>query len=1077
MKKILLLFTMIMVSCSLAFAQQRTISGRVMGSDGNPVPFATVLVKGTQTGTTTDANGRFTITTPPNSILNISSVGYTTTNVVVGQHTNLAITIASNTHALNELVVTAFGVKRQARSVGYATASVSAKALNNGNPVDLQTGLTGRVAGLQINTTNNGVDPEYRITLRGERHVTGNNQALIVLDGMLVNSDILNTVNPEDIANVSILKGASAAALYGSDASNGVIIITTKHGTASGKPRITVSSTVQEQTLSYYPKFQTGFGGYGGEAQILYGSNGAYQWGVNPQTNFTNYVPYENESYGPPFNGKSYVMGGPLANGQTLKIPYAAASKAPLVAFAQTGMTYQNSISYSGGDAKNNYFLSAQDVNLSGVVPKDISRRDNLRFSDTHTYGIFSAQFDVNYSRVHSNTAGPDPISGNPVVWNLLNEPVNFPITQFKNWQTNPYADPLQGWPNAYYTNPYWQIDVSRQDQKIDELTGALNLTLAPTSWLKFSYRLSANVRNYEGSNTTAGFTETNSYYDTPAGYGPWFAFSSIASTSHKFGSLNVYNQYHRRLEQDFIINFDKKFGDFSVSAFVGNTIWDRYQNGQNASSSNEFIPNFFQINYITGVPSVGQYISDNRLIGLFGDITLGYKNFLFVHGSLRNDWTSLLAAGHNSFLYPDIDASLVFSDMIPALKNSSFLTYGKLRAAYSITGEVSTNPYGVQNVFDVPGNFPYGQLPGLQVDGFLRNPGLVPEKSFDREVGADLGFWRDRLNVTLDYYFTSTFNQTFPVQLSSTSGFNQALVNGGDMNSSGVEITANFTPLIRTNSGFIWNIGANLAYNNSNVVALYGGVKQFQIPDNNGTGTTSYAVVGQPYPVIKAADYARDPANGKILVGTNGMPEENPNLVVAGRSTPQYILGMTTSISFKHFTLALSGDYRGGYNIAEAIGGSLDFTGVGIRSTSAGRQNFIWPNSEVDLGNGKYVPNTSVATQDGNLGLWVDNQNFAYSSGLSLYTAHTNYVISAAAIKLRTASLTYDFSWLLSKTRFITGGSLSLVGYNLLMWVPSQNVYGDPEFNYDNSNATGYTDQNQFPATRSFGANITLNF
>lgn len=1077
MKILILSLTMLIGVCFGASAQEHQISGKVVGEDNSPLPGITIQVKDASTGTATDATGKYELSVPNNATLIFRGVGYTEQQIAIGKRSVVNVAMHADTKQLNELIVTAMGIKRAARSVGYATASVDSKELNTGNPVNLQTGLTGRVAGLQINTINNGVNPSYRVVLRGERHITADNQALIVLDGMLVTADVLSTLNPEDIASISILKGASASALYGSEASNGVMIITTKHGGNGGKPRVTLTSTVQFQRLSYLPKFQKSFGANGGEASVNYGYDGKFQWGTDPYTNQSGYVPYENESYGSPFNGQMYVVGGPLADGSMLKLPYVAAAKPPLLAFAQTGKTFQNGVSYSSGDNMNNFFLSVQDVSSSGVIPKDVSRRDNFRFGSVRTYGKFSAQFDLNYSKNDFNISGGDPVSGSAIVWNLLNLPVNYPIEKFKDYKTNPFANPLEGWPNAYYTNPYWQIDASRNNQDEDVLTGTMNLSLHPLPWLSFTYKLGANLRNFEGKNTIDGYQAPDPYYYTPSGLGPWAAYNYLASAPSKLGQLSDYNYYYRRLQQDFLINFDKSFGDFKVDAFLGNTIWDRYVRLQYDNSSNAFIPEFFNISYITGVPTASQSITDSRLIGVYGDVTVGYKNWIFLHGSLRNDWTSLLAKGNNSYLYPDIDGSWVFTDAIPSLHGSSFLTYGKLRAAYSITGEVSVPAYSIENTFNVPSTFPYGSLASLQISGTLNNPKLKPEKSYDKEIGLDLGFWSGRINVTADYYNTKTVNQTFAVGLSTSSGFSQAQVNGGTMVSDGFELSVDASPLVKTASGFTWNVAANLAINNSNVVSLYGGVPQYQIKDNSHVATTSYAVVGQPYPVIEASDYARDSATNKILVGPNGMPEENPSLIIAGRSTPKYIIGFNTSLSYKHFTLAISGDYRGGYNIVEAIGGSLDFTGTGWRDASAGRQDFVFPNSEIDEGNGKHIPNTGVATTDGNLGLWVDNANFAYSAGIYNYTAHTNYVVSAAALKLRAVSLTYDFSWLLSRTKFITGGSLSIVGNNLLMFVPSQNIYGDPEFNEDNSNATGYTDQGEFPATRNFGANLTLNF
>ncbi|TDW99139.1 SusC/RagA family TonB-linked outer membrane protein [Dinghuibacter silviterrae] len=1081
MRKFLLLLGAICLLCSVLYGQALvTVKGRVLDDKGQPVPFASIKLRHGKTGVAADKDGNFTISAPKGEALLITGVGIAPSQYTVTGTTGAAvITVARETSSLSDIVVTAMGIKRQPKEIGYSTATVGAKDLNVGSPVDLQSGLTGRVAGLQITEVNNSVNPDFRIILRGERHITADNQALIVLDGVIVTADILGSLNPQDVENVTVLKGASASALYGSEASNGVVIITTKHGSPDGKPRITFSSTVQAQHLSYYPKLQNQFGGYGGEASVWYGGpNGTFYWAVNPLTNMTQMVPYENESYGPPFNGALYVMGGPDAAGQYLKLPYSAASKPPLLAFTKTGVTTQNNISYSGGDAKNNYFISAQDVETSGVVPKDKSRRDNLRFANMRTFGKFWAQYDLNFSEVYSNTVGGDPISGNPIFWNLLNLPVNLPINDFKNWQTNPFANPFEAWPNSYYTNPWYQIDASRVITKTDRITGNVALGLDILPWLKVSYGLGATIDWENGKNTVAGYT-VPAYYATPAGLGPWGSFANTATTPFKNGSLTDYIQYRRRLQQDIKVNFNKNFGRFSINAYVGNTIWDRYQSNQSDASSQAFIPGFYNISYTLGSPTVAQSISESRLIGVFGDLTLGWGGYLFLHGSLRNDWTSLLSAGKNSYLYPAVDGSFIFTEAFPTLKSSlPWLSSGKIRANYSVTGEVSVGPYSISSTFTVPGNFPYGNLAGLQNSNLLGNPDLVPEKSADEGVGLDLGFWNNRINVVADYYHTLTRNQTFPVGLAQETGFTKAYVNGGEMLSQGEEVSVNISPLVTGRQGLRWDIGANVSFNQSKVLSLYGGGKQFQIQDNSGNSTTSYAVVGQPYPVIEAADFLRDPKNGKILVNTQGMPEESPNLVIAGRSTPAYILGITTSLSYRHFTLSLVADYRGGYNVVEAIGGSLDFTGVGVGSTQAGRQRFIFPNSEIDEGNGKYVPNTYLSVADGNYGLWVGNPNYAYASGLYGYTAHTNFVVSAAAWKLRTASLSYDFSHFVSThTSFIRGGTFALVGYNLLMFVPKQNIYGDPEFNADNSNASGYTDQNQFPATRNFGATLTVNF
>ncbi|HEY6082086.1 MAG TPA: SusC/RagA family TonB-linked outer membrane protein, partial [Chitinophagaceae bacterium] len=964
------------------------------------------------------------------------------------------------------LVVTALGVKREARSLGYGTSTVNSKELTESKPVNVATGLVGRVAGLQINTINNGVDPAVRITLRGNRHINSDNQALIVVDGVPVRSDFLATLDPNDILNISVLKGASAAALYGSEATNGVLIVTTKKGGQGGKPVIHFSNATTFSKLSYFPALQSRFGGYGGETTPLPWNN---QPTVNQYTGFPNYVPFENQSYGPEFNGDTTgpagqgygYVGGPEANGSFLRTPYKAITPDQRIAFFVTGVTTQNDLSYSGGDDKDSYFMSVQDVSITGTVPKDKSRRTSARFNGKKTYGIFSAQFDLNYSRKSSDVVGGDFSQGRPVYWNVLNTPANVPLTKLKDWKNNPFAD-VNGYYNAYYPNPYWQIDNTRNTLGEDNVQATLTLNLQPVSWLNLLYRAGAVITNDAIHNSSAAVSFS------PYALGdPWQAGNIAASVKLKNGSVNDFNYYYRRLSEDLIATFNKKFGDFSADLFVGGTIWDRYYKGIDVGSSNIFVPGFYNVSARLGELGGGEGISDERRLRAFSDLTLGYKDYIFLHGSLSRDWSSLLAKGNNAYNFYDVDASFVFTDAVPGLKSSPWLSYGKIRAAYSITGQISVGPYSIQNVFTPAYGFPFGSTPGLILGSRYNNPGLKPEKTKEKEVGLDLGLWNDRINLTASYYQDNTVDQTFPVNLSTTTGFSSAFVNGGNVQSSGLEIGVNATP-VKSAGGFRWDLGGNISVNNSKVISLYGGSKEFQIVYNNGNGSYDYAIVGQPYPVLKVNDLIRDPANGKVVISTvDGYPHADSKTVNVGRSTPKYILGLHTSLSYKHFTLSGVADYRGGYNFYAFLGQQLDFTGASAHTAQNGRQSFIFPNSEL-LVNGKYEPNTSVATQSGNIGFWVGSD----------YTGTgTSYIISGDAWKLRTISLSYDFTDLIHQLKFIKGLTFTVVGNNLLMWRPSQNTWTDPEFNVDNSNAVSITDYNQLPPSRSYGASISLTF
>lgn len=1054
MRKIASLLSVLMLVCALAFGQTRTVSGTVRDDKGDPIPFATVTVAGTNTATQADASGRFTLNNvAENARLTISSTGFTSQTIEAGADLS-GISLARTNAQLSEVVVTALGIRRQAKNVGYSTATVSNRELNVSKPVNVAQGLVGRVAGAQISTINNGVNPDVRIQLRGERHINADNQALVVVDGMIVRADYLSSINPEDIDNVSILKGATAAALYGAEATNGVMIVTTRRGGERGRPSITFSTTNTIEKLSYLPKLQKQFSGYGGETGTFF-----YGPAVNPYTGFASYAPFENQSYGPEFNGDPALgfIGGPNEQGNIFKTPFSAASPDPREAFFKTGFTSQNDLSYSGGDRDNSYFIGIQDVNIKGTLPKDISRRTSARFGGRRTYGIFSADFNMSYALKSSNTAGEDPNGGFPVYWSLLNTPANIPITQLKNWQDPTSFGNLSNYYNAYYTNPYWIIDNARHLAKSDNLQGGLTFNLKPVDWFNATYRVGAQITNtrYKDHRNPALFSAY-------AQGDPWGA-SSTASSGNIAGTVNDADYYFRRLQQDVFLTFNKKFGDITSTLILGNTIWDRYSSIQSAGSNSTYLTDLFNIGYRQGEAIVSQSESNTRLIGGYGDLTLGYKDFLTVHGNFRRDWSSLLAKENHAYNVYAVDAALVLSDLMESIKNSNVISFAKIRAAYSHTGQITIDPYSITNSYDVANGFPYGSLAALSVNGTFNNPSLVPEQTIEKEGGIELGFFKNRLNVEATYYHDNNTAQTFPVNISSSTGYLRATVNAGETMTSGWEFTVKAAPVVRKN-GLRWDIGANLSIMKSNVVSLLAGTQQFDI------GNYNFAIVGRPFPYMQLSDLERDSATGKVIVdATTGLPKQSANVVPVGQTTPKYILGLNTSVAFKGLTLTVIGDYRAGYVFYANVGQNLDFTGASLASTTNGRQSFIYPNSVYEDPSGKIVNNNNVYIADGSLGFWVSSD---------YRKAGTSYLMNAAAWKLRVVSLAYDINRVLNnRIKFIKGATINLIGNDLLMFRPKQNTWTDPEFNNNNSNGLGYTTYYQLPPTRKMSVQLSVNF
>lgn len=1075
MRKSLLALALLIVSSLLvalpsmqAMAQEHRVTGVVTGTDGSPLPGITIQVKGTTTGTATDVNGKFELSVPPNSVLEFRGIGYNNQDVKVGERGQFDVTMHSSTEQLNELVVTALGIQRQARELGYSTKEVSSKTLNESKPVTIGEGLTGKVAGLQINTIDNGVDPGIRIVLRGYRHLNADNSALVVVDGVPVRSNFLSTINPNDVASVTILKGASAAALYGVDATNGVVLITTRNGGKSGKPQIEFNNTTMLERVSYMPELQEEFSGYGGETGPNPWTPGQYF--QNPYTGEAGYVPFENQNYGMAFNGDPALgyIGGLQADSSFFKTPFKGLTPDPRRAFFTTGLRIQNNLSYSGGDDKNSYFISAQDVDTKGVLPHDQGRRTSLFVSGKKTFGIFSAQFNLSYAQRYSNTAGPDFQQGRPVYWNLLNQGANIPLEDPRLKDPNsPYF--LNGYYNAYYPNPWWQIYNSRVIDRTNYFTGQLVLNLAPTPWLDLNYRASTMFTDFYDNSYMASVN-----YSPWAVSDPWHA-SNMASTVglHQNGSASYTNANARAITQQFMATIHKKIGDFDGTLILGNVISEKpygndYSSYTSVSSNQLYIDNFYNVAYRVGEVQGFQGVEQTRLISGFGDLTVGYKNFLFLHGNLRRDWTSLLPKGANAYNFWAVDGSFVFTDAIPSLKSQNIISYGKLRVAYSHTGDITIGPYHIQNVFDVSGGYPYGGQAGLNIDGTYNNPSLVPELTIEKEVGLNLGIWNSRINLDADFYHDNTSGQTFPVNVSSFTGYNSAFVNAGNVMTEGVEVGVNGDVLQSASPDQVrWNVGLNFTWNNSRVLSMYKGVNDFFIGGYTTGLGGDHAVVGQPFPVIEANDMARDPQGHVIIDPATGEGTVVDTQSIIGQINPKYMFNVNTRVEWHNFSFYVEASYRGGNVFDAVVGEQLNFTGATAFTAQNGRQRFIFPNS-VYLENGKYVPNTKYYTQDG---------SDAYWTGAAYQQVGTTYIDNAAFWKLRNISLTYDFGRLIHNIRWIQGLTLSLIGKNLIMLRPSQNIWSDPEFSYTTGNAQGITNYDQLPPTRQFGASLDVKF
>ncbi len=1064
MKNLFVLFIfLVFISDFTLMAQTTAITGTVTSSVSGEgaIIGGTVTVKGTTIGVLTDENGKYSIAVPQNATtLVFSYTGMKKQEIEIEGRQVIDVVMVPDITSLNEVVVTALGIVRQEKALGYSTTQVKAKDLVQSKQINVLNGLTAKVSGLQVTTVNNGLFAPTRITLRGNRSLTGNNEALIIVDGAIYYNDISN-LNPEDIESINILKGASASANYGSDASNGVLVITTKKGTA-GKPMINFSSSVQLETVSYMPALQDRFGSNGGESF--------------PQ-NFDDlryYIPDENQQFGPEYNGKLVPLGRPIGDGSLLMVPYSAI-KNEKRRFFENALTTQNNISYSTGDEKGSFFLSAQDVHSNGVMPNDHGSRDVFRGGGSKTYGAFSASYSASYTNKYTNTTNTGDVYNN-----FLNVPQHVPLTSLSDWQNNKFADP-SGYFNDWADNPYFIIGQQRNKTTENDLVGNLQLNLKAFSWLTLSYRASVN-----NANSSYEYTEGVAHYNKHAQTSDTVIYSNSDGTaldtafdyikpqaqgpSTTQARYNTSSSSNFLITSDFLATISKDFKkNINVTVTLGESYIDNKINYLNVNAGPLFLP-VYNITNLTGIPRLGQYKKHARKLGYFGDATIGYRNFAFLHGSYRMDIDSRLSKSNRFIPYYDIDGALVLSDMFPSIASGQILNYLKIRAAHSLTGNASSLGGGSSNIADgayateptlsaAPG-FPFNGLGGYLLNTTIANPNIRPEVITENEIGIELAFLQNRISLVADVYKQKLKDGIVYSNTASSTGFYRSLINAASTETNGFEADLNAT--IIASSAVTWKAGMNYTHIQSKVLYINGDLQSINL------GGNSYAVVGQPYPVIETNDWLRDPSGHVIVDPITGNPSPDPNLKIQGNASPKDFLGFNTNVTWKGFTLSATADYRGGYKVFNALGETMTFTGISPVTTATGRQRFVFPNSVVDEGEGNYVTNTNITTDDSGYNFW----------GGSYLNIGSNYITSGAFWKLREVVLKYDFpkQWY-SRVSVFQDISFALSGRNLIMLRPKTNIWTDPEFNDNTSNAVGTNSVNQAPPTRIFTATLSLVF
>jgi len=1064
MRKLTFLLTcLFLVSVGLVNAQSKSISGKVFSADdGQPIIGATVKVKNTGTGVITNTDGEFRINLSANEkTLVISFVGMKT--VEVEAKNNVTITLGSDSKLIDEVVVvaTALGIKRQEREVGYAATTIKDKFITQANSTNVQQALNGKISGLNITTTNSGVFEDAKINIRGIRSLTGNNQPMLVLDGSPVNLSYLSSISPEDVQDITVLKSAASAALYGPDAVNGVILVTTKRGDTE-KTKVSITSSVQMSRVAYFPKIQKEFGAGAGEVQDQYGNYG--------------YVPYENQMYGPRFDGTIKPIGIVNEQGHQQTGVYDNSHYQDKLDFYNTGITFQNAISLSS----KNYFLSITNANIKGLMPDDKNNRTTLRFNSGKEYKNLSVNYNINYT--HSNydvvnEGGMPDLTQSSYTGSIFSQILQIP----NNVPFLTYKDPNTEWGkydnyfNEFAINPWWIIHNLRSKGTTHDFTGNLDISYKFAKWLKADVKASSTVSVDYLKNTTSPISvsdwtlnvqkrDATSYHNQPG----------IVFTDQKTNT---------RVNVDAFLSGEADAKDFNFKYLAGSSIRETDYKDVAVGGNDLLVNDLYNVSVRSGDAYVPAYPYNStvttRLVSAYGNLTIGYKKLAYIDLTGRNDWDSRLSANNRSFFYPGASASVIMSDIFPSLKDNS-INFLKLRGAWNKSGNVNINAYSTVANYPLGTGFPFGNTGGFTAGNTIPSLELKPEFVTTTEGGFELGLLDNRIFFEASYFNQQCDNQVLSVSQSWTTGYPVALANAASFRNYGVEMDLSLTPLIKIGNGS-FNLKMNATYNNNEVTATQGNLPVvlagnsgfIQNAASNPT-VNNIAIVGQPAFGFQMTDYNRDPATGKVIIDAKtGNPSLATDLVVKGRTQPLWIIGISPSFTIGNFNISMTWDYKGGHNFYSGLGADMDFSGISTRSAEYGRQRFVFPNSVyLDPTTNKYVDNTNILVSDGNYGFWTGKTT---NTGVA-----TNYFTSAAAWRLRELNITYNLpaKFLRNNTNFIKQASVSLVGKNLLMFLPKSNQWGDPEFNYTaTGNVIGISSAYQTPASRFYGATVNIQF
>lgn len=1065
-KKIFLPFVVVNFIICAATAQTKVLHGKITEDKGTPVPAASVKFKGQRGGAVSGDDGTFSISSPVKGTLVISAAGFEDAEVDISGQQTVDVTLKRSGKQLDEVVVTAFGIKRGKNTLPYAAQQISGDEVNRTRITNVASGLSGKISGLQI-TQGNGIGGSTNVVIRGSKSLSGNNQALFVVDGVPVDNTTNNSsserngnggydygnaaadINPDDIENINVLKGAAASALYGSRAANGVIMITTKK--AKRGLGVTVNSGLLVGTIdkTTYVKYQKE---YGAGRSDPYQKDGFYYFDVNGDGTKDYVVPtFAPRSWGPRFDPNLLVYDweafDPASPNYKKPKPWVAGAHGPET-FFENSVSANNSIYVDGLLDKGSFKLGYTRSDEKGLVPNSKIVKNILNFGSTYKLtDKLTASALVNYSKIDGRGRyGTGYDGGRNVNVNLRQfGEVNIDMQEqkvayFRNRKniTWNWSDPSSatGIVPAFYNNMYWTVYENYETDTRSRGFGNVSLSYNVLSWLNIMGRISLDTyTEFQQERNAVGSIGTASY--------------SRVDRSYSETNYDLLATANRQLTPDLKLN-----------ALAGiNLRKNLLRSISQATSGGLVVPGLYSIANSKGtIPAPTENYQPKSVDGYFGGLTLGYQDFLTLDGTFRRDRSSTLPVNNNAYNYYAISGSWVFSHHLSSLP---WLGSGKLRANYATVGNDA--PWGsISNVFDQPN--PFGTTLLFSRPSTQNNSELRPERTNSRELGLEMSFLNNRIGFDVSAYHTNTIDQIFAVAVSTATGYSNKYINAGNVQNGGVEASLYGTPLRTKN--FSWDVNINFTRNRNKVLELYNNSKNLQIGSFQG-GVSLNASLGQPYGTLQGASYVL--MNGKPLVNANGLyATSSITSTVIGNVNPDWIGGVYNSFKYKNLSLGFLVDVRKGGDVF-----SLDMyygQASGILPESVGLNDLGNPKrNTVAQGGGVILPGV---TSDGK----PNQTRVQINSNNSYVLPQSEFVYDAGYIKLRELSLNYSISArALAALKVIKGIDLSLIGRNL--WLIHKNLpYADPEENLSAGNIQGYQ-SGAYPTARIVGLNAKLKF